>query len=85
MHHTIVQRKLTPRLPMLTPALQYELKDSLDNLMPTSSDWSEILPFRLFGKVAARLSARAMVGPAYCRHPLWLDISVNYTESCKYV
>lgn len=70
---------------MLTPALQYELKDSLDNLMPTSSDWSEILPFRLFGKVAARLSARAMVGPAYCRHPLWLDISVNYTESCKYV
>ncbi|RAK90790.1 putative cytochrome P450 [Aspergillus costaricaensis CBS 115574] len=81
MHHTIVQRKLTPRLPSLTPALQRELVASLDELFPDCADWAEIQPFRVLGKVTARLSARAMLGHTFCRNPQWLDISVHYTEN----
>ncbi|GKZ51782.1 hypothetical protein AbraIFM66951_007158 [Aspergillus brasiliensis] len=81
MHHTIVQRKLTPRLPSLTSALQCELVASLEEIMPHCADWTEIQPFRVLGQVTARLSARAMLGPTYCRDPYWLDISVNYTEN----
>ncbi|PYI10682.1 putative cytochrome P450 [Aspergillus sclerotiicarbonarius CBS 121057] len=80
-HHTIVQRKLTPRLPCLTPALERELVASFDEVFPDCADWTEVQPFQLLGKVTARLSARAMVGPNFCRNPVWLDISVKYTES----
>jgi hypothetical protein len=86
LHHLIVQRKLTPRLAMLTPGLQNELTATFDDYFPACGDeWMEIQPFRLLGKVVARLSARAMVGPSICRDPIWLDISVNYpehSESC---
>ncbi|KAF2478184.1 putative cytochrome P450 [Lindgomyces ingoldianus] len=81
LHHSIVQRKLTPRLPALTPYLESELTSAIDEYFPTCEEWTEIQPFRLLGQVAARLTARALVGPGLCRNPVWLDISVNYTES----
>lgn len=83
MHHTIVQRKLTPRLPLLTPALQDELTLAIEEFFPVCSEWTEMVPFNVLGQVAARLAARVTVGPAFCRDPKWLDISVNYTESCE--
>ncbi|KAL4999866.1 cytochrome P450 [Aspergillus recurvatus] len=81
MHHTIVQRKLTPRLRTLAPALQDELTLAVDEAIPNSTDWTEIVPYKVLGEVAARMAARAMVGPSFCRDPRWLDISVNYTEN----
>ncbi|PQE10350.1 Ent-kaurene oxidase protein [Rutstroemia sp. NJR-2017a WRK4] len=81
LHHSIVQRKLTPRLPTLTAPLEQELIASFEQYFPVCDDWTEITPFRLFGKIAARISARALVGPELCRNPQWLDISINYTES----
>ncbi|KAI9034946.1 cytochrome P450 [Aspergillus affinis] len=81
MHHTIIQRKLTPRLPLLTPALQNELTLAIGESFPVCSEWTEMVPFKVLGQVAARLAARVIVGLVFCRDPRWLDISVNYTES----
>lgn len=81
LHHTIVQRKLTPKLGPLMPHLEDELSASFHECVPDSIEWVEIEPFRILGKVAARLSARALVGPKFCRNPRWLDLSINYTES----
>ncbi|MCJ1351569.1 MAG: hypothetical protein MMC33_001553 [Icmadophila ericetorum] len=81
LHHSIVQRKLTPRLGILTPYLQNELTAAFEDYFPLCDDWTEIKPYKLLGKLSARLSARAIVGPSTCRDPTWLNISVDYTES----
>ena len=83
LHHTIVQRKLTPRLDLLAPHLEDELTSAFGDFFPNCDDWAEFKPYQIFAKVSARLSARALVGPHYCRDPTWLDISVNYTENRK--
>lgn len=84
MHHSIVQRKLTPRLGLLTPDLEKELVAAFEDNFPACGDWTEILPYQILAKISARLAARALVGPSLCRNPTWLDISVNYTESCTF-
>ena len=84
MHHTIVQRKLTPRLGILTPRLEDELRFCFDDVFPTCEKWTKFEPYHFFAQISARLSARALVGPSFCRNPKWLDISVNYTENCEY-
>ncbi|KAI9685807.1 MAG: hypothetical protein M1820_010730 [Bogoriella megaspora] len=81
MHHTIVQRKLTPRLGLLTPRLEDELKACFNESFPACDEWTKFNPYHIFAKISASLSARALVGPTFCRNPEWLDISVNYTEN----
>ncbi|KAF1940883.1 putative cytochrome P450 [Clathrospora elynae] len=81
MHHTIVQRKLTPRLSTLTSYLEKELTLAFDEYFPACDEWTEFQPYQVFAKVSARLSARALVGPELCHDATWLDISVNYTEN----
>lgn len=83
LHHSIVQRKLTPRLGVLTPGLENELKSAFEDYFPACDDWTEFTPYQLFGMISARLSGRALVGTALCRNPTWLDISFNYTENRK--
>ena len=82
LHHSIVQRKLTPRLGVLTPVLEDELQAAFEDYFPSCDDWTEFTPYQIFGKISARLSGRALVGAALCRDPTWLDISFNYTENC---
>jgi ent-kaurene oxidase len=84
LNHWIVQRRLTPRLKLLVPALELELIAAVDEHVPTSENWVEFEPYQAFGKVAAKLAARAIVGLEFCYDPTWLDVSVNYTENCKY-
>ena len=81
LHHSIVQRKLTPRLGVLTPRLENELKAAFEDYFPTCDDWTEFMPYHVFGKISARLSGRALVGATLCRNPTWLDICFNYTEN----
>ncbi|KAF2728064.1 putative cytochrome P450 [Polyplosphaeria fusca] len=83
MHHSIVQRKLTPRLGLLTPGLEEQLVKAVNEYLPScdTEEWTEFMPYQVFGKISARLAARALVGPNLCENPEWLDISVNYTES----
>ena len=85
LHHSIVQRKLTPRLEVMTPRLEEELNLAFDDFIPKVNDaeWHQFQPYQIFGRISARLSARALVGPSFCRDPKWIDISFNYTENCE--
>ncbi|KAK8123379.1 hypothetical protein PG999_003297 [Apiospora kogelbergensis] len=58
-HHSIVQRKLTPRLSLLTPALEAELRFALQESFPKlqHDNWAEFQPYQIFGKISARLTA----------------------------
>lgn len=80
-HHTIVQRKLTPKLGILIPDLEEELVDAFKDYLPACEDWTEIVPYRLLTQISARLSARAFVGPSFCRNRTWLDVSIYFTEA----
>lgn len=81
LHHSIVQRKLTPRLGKITSGLEHELKAAFEEYFPSCNEWVEFTPYQLLGKVSARLSGRALVGSDLCRNATWLDISFNYTEN----
>ena len=44
LHHSIVQRKLTPRLEALTPSLESESRSAFEAHFPIREDWTEITP-----------------------------------------
>ena len=81
LHHSIVQRKLTCRLGVLTPRLEIEMKAAFEDYSPTCDDWTESTLFQLLEKISTRLSGRALVGATLSRDPTWLDIALNYTEN----
>lgn len=82
MHHSIVQRKLTPKLGLLIPVLEEQLAKAMEEYFPPcGNEWIEFQLYQVFGKISARLAARALVGPELCENSTWLDISVNYTEN----
>ncbi|PVH97413.1 cytochrome P450 [Periconia macrospinosa] len=86
LHHSIVQRKLTPRLPLMSPRLEEELVAAINNHFPDgvvkgSQEWTTFQPYQILAKISAQVSARALVGPRLCQNDAWLDVSVNYTES----
>lgn len=81
-HHTVVQRKLTPRLDLITPLLEEEITSAFDEYFEdVGSDWYVFQPYQVFGKISARLASRVIVGPKYCRNEAWLDLAINYTEN----
>lgn len=84
LHHWIVQRRLTPRLPMLIPRMESAVNRSFNELFPQGSEWTEIQPYQLLGRVAARVAADATVGPAFCDDPEWLEIAFYYTENREF-
>uniref|UniRef100_A0A8H7N6U1 Cytochrome P450 n=1 Tax=Bionectria ochroleuca TaxID=29856 RepID=A0A8H7N6U1_BIOOC len=81
LHHWIVQRRLTPKLPLLTPRMEKAVTESFDKLFPKGDEWVEFQPYQILGRVSARVAADAMVGPAFCTNEAWLDIAFNYTEN----
>lgn len=85
LHHTIVQRRLTPRLPLLVPRLQNAVNCAFDKWFPQAYDdrWSTFQPYQVLGRVSARMAAEVVVGPAFRDNETWLDISFNYTENRK--
>lgn len=84
-HHTVLQRKLTPRLDGLAPAIEGELNSALETAFEnvTDSDWTVFEPHPTLNYISARLSSYALVGPTYCRDPSWLDLAVNYPKNRK--
>ncbi|KAI1355958.1 cytochrome P450 [Xylaria sp. FL0043] len=81
LHHIIVQRKLTPRIPLLVPRIESSIAQATEELLPQSEEWSEILAYQVMCQVSARSVAHAIVGPAFCEEKRWLKISCLYTES----
>ncbi|KAK5999071.1 Cytochrome P450 monooxygenase [Cladobotryum mycophilum] len=81
LHHSIVQRKLTPRLPLLLPRMEKATADSFAQFFPNSEEWTEFQPYQVLGRISARVAADAIVGPALSNNSEWLDIAFNYTEN----
>lgn len=81
LHHSIIQRKLTPRLGLITPGLEKELCGALNDYLPNSEDWIEFEPYHAFAKLSARFSAQAIAGPAFAHNEEWLKLEVEYVES----
>lgn len=83
LHHSIVQRKLTPRMPLLLPRMEEAVSAAFEKYLPESEDWEEFQPYKALSHVSARLGAEVIVGPAFCDNPDWLNIAVEYTENCR--
>ncbi|KAK3291243.1 cytochrome P450 [Chaetomium fimeti] len=81
LHHSIVQRKLTPRLPLLLPRMEAAVTSAFEKNFPQGEEWTEIQPYKVLSAVSSRLSAEVIVGPSFCENPEWLHIAVEYTES----
>ncbi|KAI3317745.1 cytochrome P450 [Xylariaceae sp. AK1471] len=80
LHHAIVQRRLTPRLPMLVPVLEKSINSAFQKCFPRADDWVVMMPYEVFGKISTRSNAPALVGPSFSEDPEWLDVAFNYTE-----
>ena len=83
LHHSIVQRKLTPRLPLLLPQMEKAVHDGFQKFIPDSETWTEFRPYKALSYVSARLNAEVIVGPSFSDNPEWLHTAVEYTENCK--
>lgn len=81
LHHSIIQRKLTPRLALITPGLEKELTHAIEDYLPDSEDWVNFQPYLCFRQLSARLSAQVITGPAFAHNQTWLDLEVDYVES----
>ncbi|KAI1823505.1 cytochrome P450 [Xylaria intraflava] len=79
-HHSVVQRRLTPRLPNLVPLLEKSITSAFKEYFPKAEEWTPITPFHLFAEIAARTNAPALVGPLFAQNREWLDIAIGYTE-----
>ena len=82
-HLAALQRRLTPRLDVITPALQDELTSALDVCFAdvTASEWKVFTPHKSLNYMSARLSSYVLVGPAFCRDPAWLDLAIEYPKN----
>lgn len=83
LHYSIVQRKLTPRLPLLLPRMEKAVNEAFESYIPTAEEWTEFKPYKALSYVSARVGAEVIVGPTFCDNPRWLHIAVEYTESRK--
>ncbi|KAI1183937.1 cytochrome P450 [Nemania serpens] len=81
LHHSIVQRKLTPRLPLLLPQMEEAVNIAFSKYLPQSTEWTEFQPYKTFCYISARLGAEVIVGPKFCNNPAWLHIAVEFTEN----
>ncbi|KAI1447064.1 cytochrome P450 [Annulohypoxylon stygium] len=81
LHHTIVQRRLTPRLPLLIPRIEQAVVESVEECFPARDEWMECQPYHALGHVSARAAADAIVGPLFSDSKIWLDVAFNYTEN----
>jgi ent-kaurene oxidase len=85
LHHSIVQRKLTPRLSLLLPRMEKATTAAFETYLPQSEEWVEFKPYKQFSYISARLGAEIIVGPAFCDNPAWLHVAVEYTENCMFI
>lgn len=57
---------------------------SFKECFPKTDEWVRFKPYEQFCRVAARLSAEAIVGPSFSHNETWLNFAVDYTESCEF-
>ncbi|KAK7225222.1 hypothetical protein V2G26_013225 [Clonostachys chloroleuca] len=81
LHHSIMQRRLTPRIPLLIPRMERTVAQAFEKHFPNDDDWTEIQPSKILGPILAKVAAEALVGPEFSHDPTWVDISTHYTET----
>jgi ent-kaurene oxidase len=81
LHFTILQRKLTPRIPLLVPRMQQTVIDAFARHFPDAKEWTEIQPTHIMGPISAKIAADGLVGPEFRDDPTWLEISTHFTEA----
>ncbi|KAI0456309.1 putative cytochrome P450 [Xylaria acuta] len=82
LHHSVIQRKLTPRLALVTPGLEKELASALQDCIPAcEKDWAEFQPYQAFRRVLARLSGNLIISPAFQHKQAWEQLQVDYVEN----
>ncbi|KAI0442762.1 cytochrome P450 [Xylaria telfairii] len=80
LHHSVLQRRLTPKLPVLTPILEKIVTSAYQECFPQADDWVEVIPYSLFKRITAQVTASVLVGPSISQDPEWLDASFDLTE-----
>lgn len=84
LQNIIIQRRLTPKLPLLIPRLEQSANDAFDAHFPEQgAEWTEVKPFSLLKHVSASLAADILVGSNLRDDPAWLDLSAKFTEDGK--
>ncbi|KAI1098288.1 cytochrome P450 [Jackrogersella minutella] len=94
LHHTIVQRKLTPQLPLLTPRMERAVTEAFHKYLPECEDRTEFQPLQALDAILAiafnltenllRTVIMLRSLPAWM-HPLVYPFLPSYWESRKYV
>ncbi|KOS19711.1 Ent-kaurene oxidase [Escovopsis weberi] len=74
------QRRLTSRIPLITPSLEKTLSEECRKLLPDSEEWTEFQPHSVLEQFSARITSEAIVGPKFRTNPTWIDIAIHYTE-----
>ncbi|KAI1437164.1 putative cytochrome P450 [Xylaria sp. CBS 124048] len=82
LHHAMIQRKLTPRLNVLTPSLEKELASALQEHLPKcEKEWAEFQPYYVFRRVVARLSGHLTFGASFQHKQAWEKLQLTYMEN----
>ncbi|CAH0054065.1 unnamed protein product [Clonostachys solani] len=76
-----MQRRLTPRIPLLIPRMERTVAHAFEKHFPNHDEWVEVQPSKILGPVLAKVAAEALVGPEFSHDPTWVDISTHHTEA----
>lgn len=84
LHHSVIQRRLTPRLSLIASCLEKELVSALQDHLPSCEDgWVELRPFLTFRDVVSRLTRNLIIGPSFPHKEAWEKLQVHYVENCE--
>ncbi|KAJ3943321.1 uncharacterized protein N0V96_006243 [Colletotrichum fioriniae] len=74
-----MRKNLNQELVYLTERLREETSLILREQLPSSKEWQEVRFFPVATQIAARLSAKILLGDRLCRDKEWIAVSINFT------
>ncbi|KAF4776176.1 cytochrome p450 monooxygenase [Colletotrichum scovillei] len=74
-----MRKNLNQELVYLTERLREEASLILREQLPSSKEWQEVRFFPVATQLAARLSAKILLGGRLCRDKEWITVSINFT------
>lgn len=66
----------------LNPRLSAEVDKTIKSELPDCKDWTPLPIFEVLLRIVAIVSGNVFVGPENCRHEIYLDSAINYTNLC---
>ncbi|KAI0079530.1 cytochrome P450 [Panus rudis PR-1116 ss-1] len=81
-HVGIIRAHLTKHLADMFPEMFEEVTTGFKELLPEiGNDWTPVVILPIAQKIIARASNRIFVGLPMCRHPGYIDLSIEHTVS----